>query len=133
MALILGDSSAWIDHIRKRPTPAAERLRSVLGSDDLVTTDAVMMEVLAGARSERHRLLLDRALRTHRNIPTEPTDFEDAAAIFRVCRQRGVTPRNLVDCLIAAVAIRIDATVLHSDRDFDLIAEHVGLTVDRGG
>jgi predicted nucleic acid-binding protein len=130
MALILGDSSVWIDAMRRRPTVQAERLPR-LSTDELVTTDAVVMEVLAGARSAHEVATVERALAAYRRIPTEQVDFDAAAAVYRACRRRGATPRSLVDCLIAAVAIRVDAAVLHSDRDFDLIAEHVELRIDR--
>jgi predicted nucleic acid-binding protein len=107
-------------------------LRGAAARDDLVTTDAVVMEVLAGVRTERERRKVAVALAAWPRIATEQQDFDDAAAIYRTCRRRGVTPRSLTDCLIAAVAIRVDAAVLHRDRDFDLIAEHVPLTIDRG-
>lgn len=56
-------------------------------------------------------------------------DFEAAAGIFRTCRRRGKSVRRLVDCLIAAVAIRAGLEILHRDRDFDVIARHTGLRV----
>ena len=129
--MILGDSSAWIDHLRDRRSRATRRLRELLGDAELVTTDVVVMEVLAGAKDERERRLLGRMLASHRNVPTESRDFESAAAIYRTCRRQGATPRSLLDCLVAAVAIRVDAAVLHRDRDFDLIARHVDLRIDR--
>ena len=89
------------------------------------------MEVLAGARDDGERRVLERALASHRNLAAESRDFASAAAIYRSCRRRGATPRSLLDCLVAAVAIRVDAAVLHSDRDFDVIARHVDLRIDR--
>lgn len=130
-ALILGDSSVWIDHLRGRRTATVRRLDALLDGDDLVSTDAVAMELFAGVRNEHERRLLERTLAAYRRIPTEARDFDSAAAIYRTCRRQGTTPRSLLDCLIAAVAIRVDAAVLHSDRDFDLIARHVELRVDR--
>jgi len=38
---------------------------------------------------------------------------------------------KLIDCLIAAIAIRHDVPVLHADNDFDAIARHTPLKVDR--
>jgi predicted nucleic acid-binding protein len=49
--------------------------------------------------------------------------FEEAAALYRNARRAGVTVRSGVDCLIAACAIRHRLTVLHHDRDFDLLAK----------
>lgn len=56
-------------------------------------------------------------------------DYERAATLYRACRQRGVTPRQLTDILIALSALDADAALLHADRDFDQIAAVVGLTV----
>lgn len=35
--------------------------------------------------------------------------------------------RNLGDCQIAAVALRLELPVMHRDRDFDTLARHCGL------
>ena len=34
-----------------------------------------------------------------------------------------MTVRSFLDCLIAGIAVRADATVLHSDVDFERIAD----------
>jgi hypothetical protein len=69
-----------------------------------------------------------RLLARFRHLPVEGlTDYEGAAAVHRSCRVQGNTPRSLVDCLIAAVAIREDARILHQDRDYDTIAAHTPL------
>ena len=62
-----------------------------------------------------------------------PADYELGAAHYRRCRQRGETVRKLVDCLIASVAIRADAALLHSDADFDTLARNTDLRIDRVG
>ena len=81
------------------------------------------MELLAGATTERERANVSGALGGCRFEPAQgPGDWTGAASIYRACRQRGVTARNMLDCLIAAVALRVDAEVLAHDRDFELIA-----------
>lgn len=82
------------------------------------------MEVLAGARDESHLTSLRRLLARAVNIPIESTDYDDAAALYRRCRRHGETPRKLIDCLIASVAIRTRTPILHSDADFDVLARH---------
>ena len=62
-------------------------------------------------------------------LPTEPVHYDDAASLFRRCRSEGETVRRLIDCLIAAVAIRADVPVLHRDRDFDVLARHTELQI----
>ncbi|MDQ4070481.1 MAG: VapC toxin family PIN domain ribonuclease, partial [Actinomycetota bacterium] len=49
---------------------------------------------------------------------------------YRTCRRNGETVRRLIDCLVAAVAIRVQASVLHADADFDVLARHTSLRVE---
>ena len=127
--MILVDTSAWIEFLRDTASPICIRVDELLASD-IATCHPVRMEILAGARDEAHlrdlRGLLARAVL----LPTEPVDYEEAAAIYRGCRRQGETVRRLIDCLIAATAIRHGVAVLHADRDFDAIAGVVPLQID---
>jgi predicted nucleic acid-binding protein len=87
------------------------------------------MEVLAGARNREERDSLRRLLRRCELVPVEPADYEAAAGLSRACRHHGETVRNLVDCLIAAVALRAGVALLHADADFDAIARTTPLKV----
>ncbi len=90
------------------------------------------MELLAGTRSRRERSKLRaRLIALPRLTVRGLTDFESAADLYQTCRGRGATVRKLIDCLIAAVAIRESATVLHNDRDFDALAKHTRLRTER--
>jgi predicted nucleic acid-binding protein len=64
-------------------------------------------------------------------VPTEPTDYEEAASLYRTCRHRGETVRGLVDCLISATAIRANIRVIHAAHDFDVLARHTALQLDQ--
>ena len=96
---------------------------------EMAVCDAIRMEVLAGARDERHLQSLRRLLARAVTLPTRPSDYEDAALLYRSCRRGGETVRKLIDCLIAAVALRNGTPILHADRDFDTIARHSPLEV----
>ena len=87
------------------------------------------MELLAGARDESHLLSLRRLLARATLIQTRPADYDEAAALYRRCRVQGETVRKLIDCLIASVAMRADASILHNDRDFDVLARHTELRI----
>ena len=87
------------------------------------------MEVLAGARDEDHLESLRGTLARPVLLPTYRTDYDDAAALYRRCRRQGATIRSLLDCLVAAVAIRNGVPVLYNDRDFDALARHTDLQV----
>ena len=118
--MLLVDSSVWIDILRG--DVPGHRIRLLRASaDDWVTSEPILAEVLAGTRHPEHT---ERQLSA---IPLRPCeagpDFRSAAAIFRACQRTGRTPRSLIDCLIAAVALRHGDVVAHRDADFELIAE----------
>jgi predicted nucleic acid-binding protein len=131
--VILVDTSAWIEFLRGTGSPAALRVEALLAEDTtLATTDVVVMEVLAGARDDLHEARLRRLLRRCQHLSVEaPDDFLAAARLYRQCRAGGDTVRKLVDCLIAAVALRSGVRVLHFDRDFEALERHTGVQIDR--
>ena len=119
--MILIDTSAWIEFLRDTQSPVCERVDTLLASR-IATCDAVRMELLAGARDQEHLEQLRRLLARATLLPTESIDYDTAAAVYRSCRSQGKTVRKLIDCLIAAVAIRANVSVLHMDQDFTAIA-----------
>ena len=127
--MILVDTSAWIEFLRNTGSRACERVDELLVGPIAICAP-IQMEILAGARDERHLQDLRRLLARAQTLSTSPTDYEDAAAIYRTCRRSGETVRKLIDCLIAAHAIREQIPILHSDSDFEAIARHTQLQVD---
>jgi predicted nucleic acid-binding protein len=128
--MILVDTSAWVEFLRDTGSSACVRVEELL-ADEIATCDPVRMEVLAGARDERHLQDLRGLLARTTLVATLPTDYEEAAALYRICRRRGETVRRLMDCLIAALAIRADLPLLQTHADFDILARHGGLALDR--
>ena len=57
-------------------------------------------------------------------VATLPTDYDYAAELYRRCRRQGATVRKLIDCLIAALAIRAGTAILHNDSDFNVLARN---------
>lgn len=124
--MIVVDTSVWIEFLRDTGSPVCVTLDRLL-DDDLAVCDVISMEILAGARDERHLTRLRGLLGRTTTLPTTPADYDQAAALYRTCRRRGETVRKLIDCLIAAVAIRADAELLHADTDFTALARHTPL------
>jgi predicted nucleic acid-binding protein len=127
--LILIDTSAWIEFLRDTRSSVCERVDKLLESR-IATCDAVRMELLAGARDQEHLEQLRRLLARATLLPTESIDFDAAAAVYRSCRSQGKTVRKLIDCLIAAVAMRASVPLLHMDQDFTAIAAATDLRID---
>jgi predicted nucleic acid-binding protein len=131
--VILADTSAWVEYDRATGSSAHLRMRELLtaGPVSLAVTEPIVMEVLAGARDNSRARDLQRLLLFPRLIRLDPAaDFHAAARIYRHCRQRGITPRGLLDCLIAAVARRTDATLLAWDSDIARVSQVIGVVLD---
>ena len=127
------DTSAWVEFLRGTGSPTHQRLRRAIEADDPLATPApVLMELLAGCRTEPDASNIQRMLARYEILDVEGlADFEDAAWIQRRCRRNGDTVRSMVDCLIAAMALREGRPLLTTDRDFEGIARCVGLEVVR--
>ena len=120
--MLLVDTSVWIEVFRRSPRVHLERL---IDFDEVVTCLPVIQEVLQGFRDER-------AYQTARDAmyalpivaaPLSAQVVDQANDLYRSARRAGFTIRSGVDCLIAACALRHSLTVLHHDRDFDLLAK----------
>jgi predicted nucleic acid-binding protein len=124
----LVDTSAWVDYLRRSKNATSAAVRQLIDVGEAATTDVVIMEVLAGSTDPDQITSWERALdyaELLEQVPRE--DAETAAHLYRACRRAGESPRQLTDCLIAAVALRNGVPVLHRDRDYDVIARHTGL------
>jgi predicted nucleic acid-binding protein len=130
--VILVDTSAWVEFDRATGSAVDLRLAELIASGaDIAVTEPVVMEVLAGARDERRWADLRSLLALPQLLAIDPVaDFEGAARLYRMCRRHGVTPRGMVDCLIAAVALRRRATLLCADVDLVRVAGVVGIELD---
>jgi predicted nucleic acid-binding protein len=132
--VILADSSAWVEFDRATGGPVDLRLTALIGEGGpLAVTDPVVMEVTAGARDDRAAARLRDLLLSFSFLPFDAAaDFDAAARIYRTCRRQGITPRGMVDCMIAAVAWRNRATLLARDADLARVAGVVGIELDVG-
>ncbi len=129
------DTSAWVEFLRGTESPVCLHVRRLIAHRaPVATTEPIVMEVLAGARDDRHLRSLRRLVLGGRMLPVRGlSDYEEAAAVYRTCRRAGLTVRRMVDCLIAVISIDSDAALLQSDGDFDLIAQRTALRLVRPG
>ena len=130
--MILADTSAWVEFDRASGSTADHRIAELISTDGpLMFTEPVLMEVVAGARSDSREKDLRRLLLRFELAPFDAvSDFDAAARIYRRCRKAGVTPRGMVDCLIAAVAHRRSLALLAWDADMVRVAEVIGIELD---
>ncbi len=128
--MILVDSSVWVDFFRGAPTPQVERLDALLGTTHIAVGDLIVAEVLQGVRDEREFHQVRRTLDTFYQVELVGKEIAiQAARNYRKLRGLGISIRKTIDTIIATRCIESGYVLLHSDRDFDAFATHLGLQV----
>ncbi len=126
--MIVVDSSVWIAHLRDNATPEVRKLRALDQPDQILIGDLILLEVLQGALDERLANLIERQLRQFEIASMLSAALAPRVARnYRFLRDRGVTPRKTIDMIIGTFCIEGDHQLLHADRDFDPMVEHLGL------
>ena len=129
---VLIDSSVWIALLRGGVPDLRERLATrAADGGRIVMCEPVAMELLAGAKPSA-MADIERLVDGLPSLILDPIlDFRVAADLSRRARTAGRTVRSSMDCLIAAVATRHDALLVHHDRDFDVLAAVSPLRAER--
>lgn len=126
--MLIADTSAWVEWLRFTGSPTNVAFREALADDRVTLLEPVKAELLMGAHDRTEVGTLRRLMESVDFELVHPRDdFESATELFHTARQRGVTVRGLTDCLIAAMALRLDHPILHHDRDFARLAPVIDL------
>jgi predicted nucleic acid-binding protein len=130
--VILVDTSGWVEFDRATGSLVDTRLTELIATtDEIAVTEPVIMEVLAGARDDRREHDLRRLMQRFTLMRFDAAiDFDAATRIYRTCRRAGVTPRGMLDCMIAAVALRHGAKLLAADTDLAHVANVMGIPME---
>lgn len=126
--MIVVDSSVWIDRFRGIETEATRKLMAIEDLGEVIVGDIVFLEVLQGARDDRHAARLERSLRHFAIEPMLNGDLAVAVARnYRHLRGLGVTVRKTPDMIIATFCIERGHLLLQQDRDFAPMVAGLGL------
>lgn len=131
--MIVVDSSVWINFFNGTPTAEADALAGLLGERPVVVGDLTMAEVLAGFRQDGDYRRAKSLLESCEFRPMVGKEIAiEAANNYRRLRKSGITVRKTIDVLIGTFCIFSGLPLLHNDRDFDALEDHLGLVVWRG-
>jgi predicted nucleic acid-binding protein len=126
--MIVVDSSVWISHFSNVLHDEVVRLRNIARPSEIVVGDLILMELLRGARSDRHaeaiaqRLgLFDAQQMLDQHLAVT------AARNYRYLRSRGVTVRSSIDVIIGTFCIERGYSLLQRDRDYLPMHKYLGL------
>jgi len=128
--LFLVDTSAWILALRKNFLPVVkDRIEHLLKENAIVTIGLVKLELLGGTKTENEFQRLKTRLDALDIVECDSPLWQEAAGLAFRLRREGLTI-PYTDILIAAGALKIQATVIHADAHFDLLHKAAGLKVE---
>lgn len=126
--MIVVDSGVWIDRLNDASTDAVHRLEWALQTEVVGVGDIVLLEVLQGARDDLHAKRLLRVMESYHRLEMMSSKIAiQSAANFRILRSKGFTVRKTPDLIIGTWCIENKVALLHNDRDFHPMVEHLGL------
>ena len=126
--MILVDSSVSIAHLRGSLTPATAKLEAAVNFEPILVGDLILLEILQGARDEPHAARIERGLRRFQIVPLLDADLAPRAARnYRRLRDMGITIRKTNGLIVGTFCIERSCSLLHDDRDFAPMEEHLGL------
>uniref|UniRef100_UPI00405787BF type II toxin-antitoxin system VapC family toxin n=1 Tax=Candidatus Electronema sp. TaxID=2698783 RepID=UPI00405787BF len=128
--MILVDSSVWIDYFNGKITWQTEVLDQMLQQAPVCIGDLIVAEVLQGFRSDSE---FRKAREIMELLPCKQMGgcgfAVKAAENYRTLRKKGVTVRKTIDVIIGTFCIIENITLLHDDKDFEPMVEHLALKV----
>ena len=128
--MILVDTSVWVDYFNGVESPPAALLDGLLGERVLLIGDLIVAELLQGFGTERAAAQALRLLAPLEFVHMVGRDVAlESASSYRLLRRRGATVRKTIDMLIGTYCLMHGHALLHNDRDFDVMAKHLGLRV----
>ncbi|MBI1909736.1 MAG: PIN domain nuclease [Deltaproteobacteria bacterium] len=129
--MILIDSSSWIHFLNQSDLITAEIISELLQADQVVTCGPVITEVLSGAERNTEYKVLKEHFSVLPFLSLEKEDFFEAALLRGYLRKKGVEAKT-VDSLIAQLSMRTKMPLFHHDSDFNHIARHTDLKIQKG-
>jgi len=131
--MVLVDSSVWVNYFNGIVTWQTEMLDQMLQQIPVLTGDLILTEVLQGFRSDKDFM---RAKEVMGILPCKEMVGHhiaiQSAKSYRKLRKKGITVRKTIDVIIGTYCITENLPLLHDDKDFDPMAEHLGLkTISR--
>jgi hypothetical protein len=128
--MILVDSSVWIEYFNGKTTWQTNVLDNLLSNVPIIMGDLILTEILQGFRSDKDY----ESAKSYLSILPfhEIGGYQvavNSAKNYRTLREKGITVRKTIDIMIGTFCIIKDLSLLHDDRDFTPMVDHLSLKV----
>ncbi len=125
------DTCIWSHALRSRKPEyevLVKSLETLIAEQRVLIIGAIRQEVLSGYSDHNKFEILKAKLNYFENTPTLDEDYITAARFYNECRQKGVQGSH-IDLLICAVAVRLNASILTSDKDFGFYQQYLPISL----
>jgi predicted nucleic acid-binding protein len=130
--MLMVDSSVWIDFLRGTDTPQVKLLARAIGTVPVLIGDLVYVEVMRGLKDQYITSVRRRLDAFEMRALSSEQIARAAVSNYFALRAKGITVRKTIDMIIGTYCILNKLPLLHADRDFEPLAQHLGLEVYRG-
>ena len=125
--MYLVDTSVWIHALRPSGNPSIQSLlKPLIVSGDTAVTEWILLELMTGLLASERKEGLLRWFAPVTRLSFQPSWWDQVWDYAARLRKQGVSP-TAADCLIATVAIRHEAVLLHCDADFEAMKQALPL------
>ncbi len=118
--MVLVDTSVWIEFLNRPNAPVRGVLEGLLRQGEVATAGLVLAELQHGCRSAPELRLLLELMEPLIYLDARRDTWLQAGEIAADCSSRGFQI-GIGDSLLAALALRENATLFTLDRDFERI------------
>lgn len=128
--MVIVDTSAWVEYFKNGKPGVVEKVDRCLDQDLAGIGDLIYCEVIQGIRLPRERTEVAALLLSLPQFDMVGFSIAEKSAFnYRLLRSKGVTVRKTIDVLIGTFCAENGFPLIHHDRDFDVMAPHIGLRV----
>ncbi|MGL4487815.1 MAG: type II toxin-antitoxin system VapC family toxin [Rhizobiaceae bacterium] len=128
--MLVVDTSVWIDYFRGTESTQAALLDREISQTRIIVPDLVLAEILRGLPNETIARQIEQQLQAFHSVTIGGAEIAiKTAANYRRLRSLGMTVRGTIDLLIATWCVENEIPLLHSDRDFTTMQQHMGLQI----
>ncbi|MDO8749102.1 MAG: PIN domain-containing protein [Candidatus Omnitrophota bacterium] len=120
--LVLIDTSAWIEYLKKTSHPITKEIESALLLNVAATCQLVLAELIQGVRSEKETELISDLASVVKILNESDSTWQQAGFLANKLRKQGKTI-SLIDCYLAVLAKENKAVILTLDKHFAIIDE----------
>ncbi|MFI3223154.1 MAG: PIN domain-containing protein [Methylococcaceae bacterium] len=128
---VLVDTCIWSHALRSRKPEYEDLVKSLetlIADQRILIIGAIRQEVLSGYSDHNKFETLKAKLNYFENTPILDEDYITAARFYNECRQKGVQGSH-IDLLICAVAVRLNVSILTSDKDFGFYQQYLPINL----